>query len=496
MRLLLVLGLALSLSACAIKPIHHTATCNFTRFVIDVPMPAADGGAAFMVGAARVSKQSEDVLLDALKGASPAPARTHALTRAGLDARAPAAMTADRLYTGPSMLFLSGGSQHGAFGAGFLKGWKERETNLPHFSVVTGISTGAILATFAFVNAPEAMAKAYSIQRESELLEPLVSMRNGEPTLKGYLDLLKKGAIADLGPLRGTLGNALTDDILIAVSQGAREGRILRVGVVNVDTGEAVSLDLGEMAVRWAAAAEKSRSSDAESRREGLQDMATAKACYVEAIIASSSAPLAARPVFIDERMYIDGGVRFGAFSNELEKVAELASRPENQILGRPLTPTIYLLVNGDQHLPSRCGRRSEADCDPPRDAANKSKPLGDPAESQPVGPHKNWEFQKMALRSEQILANQIYRFSADSIAYIAHRRGMPLHYAQISADKGKHIFQLEDAVLGSGKMTCDQAFEADRTLASPVQFYPRYMHCLVDYGYRRGLSGWTPTGL
>lgn len=58
------------------------------------------------------------------------------------------------------LLFLSGGSQHGAFGSGFLAGWKARnsEVGLPDFAVVTGISTGALQSTSAFLgrrNSPQ-----------------------------------------------------------------------------------------------------------------------------------------------------------------------------------------------------------------------------------------------------------------------------------------------------------------------------------------------------
>lgn len=481
MRLILCLGLALLLSACAIKPIHHTATCNFPRWVIDLDMPQEFGAQSNAATAFRSTQRNSPGhrLLDALKAnqmkSAPEMRRTTSALR----------------DTAPAMLFLSGGSQHGAFGAGFLKGWKEREQGLPRFAVVTGISTGAILATFAFVNEPEAIAKAYSLHNESQVLKPLVGVKRGSPTFSGQIELLRKGAMADLGPLRNFLSDVLTDKILADVAAAARQGRVLRVGVVNVDTGEAVSLDLGSMAERWAdAAAEPADNAQAQ------QQKTLAKACYVEAIIASSSAPLAALPVFIDERMYIDGGARFGAYADELEELAALARLPENLVEGQPIKPSIYLLINGDQRLGSRCGRKEEADCDPPRTDANAGKPLGDPDEHKPVGPHGEWNFLNLALRSEQILTNQVYRFSADSIAYLAHRNDIKLYYAQIKADKGSHSFRLDDPVLGTGEMTCDDAYDLDKKLLDPVQFYPRYMHCLVDYGYGRGKAKWEQPGV
>ena len=49
-----------------------------------------------------------------------------------------------------SVLALSGGGEHGAFGAGLLCGWSE-SGHRPTFSIVTGISTGALMAPFAFL---------------------------------------------------------------------------------------------------------------------------------------------------------------------------------------------------------------------------------------------------------------------------------------------------------------------------------------------------------
>ncbi|NCW90066.1 MAG: patatin family protein, partial [Rhodocyclales bacterium] len=49
-----------------------------------------------------------------------------------------------------SYLALSGGGDNGAFGAGLLTGWSERGDR-PEFRLVTGVSTGAMIAPFAFL---------------------------------------------------------------------------------------------------------------------------------------------------------------------------------------------------------------------------------------------------------------------------------------------------------------------------------------------------------
>ena len=45
---------------------------------------------------------------------------------------------------------MSGGGANGAFGAGFLCGWSQAGTR-PDFKLVTGISTGALIAPFAYL---------------------------------------------------------------------------------------------------------------------------------------------------------------------------------------------------------------------------------------------------------------------------------------------------------------------------------------------------------
>ena len=67
----------------------------------------------------------------------------------------------------------------------------------------------------------------------------------------------------------------------------------------------------------------------------------------------------------------------------------------------------------------------------------------------------------------------------------------MPLQYAQINPDMPGHEFIMDDEVLGKERLSCAKAHDKDKALLDPIQFYPRYMHCLVDYGFGRGLAEW-----
>jgi len=70
-----------------------------------------------------------------------------------------AALDRERAQLGPAaagrlppanFLAVSGGGDNGAFGAGLLIGWTERGDR-PQFKLVTGVSTGSLIAPFAFL---------------------------------------------------------------------------------------------------------------------------------------------------------------------------------------------------------------------------------------------------------------------------------------------------------------------------------------------------------
>ncbi len=68
------------------------------------------------------------------------------------------------------VLVISGGGDWGAFGAGVLTGWGRVEGELarPQFDVVTGVSTGALIAPFAFLGDDESIARIDAIYRHPE----------------------------------------------------------------------------------------------------------------------------------------------------------------------------------------------------------------------------------------------------------------------------------------------------------------------------------------
>jgi predicted acylesterase/phospholipase RssA len=136
------------------------------------------------------------------------------------------------------VLVLSGGGFNGAFPAGLLKGWSESGTR-PKFDVVTGISTGALIAPFAFLG-PECDAdleRAYTTVKPGEIFRP-----------RFLLSLPWADALADSEPLRRRIKKEITADMLARIAEEHREGRRLYVGTTNLDSQELVVWDMGAIA--------------------------------------------------------------------------------------------------------------------------------------------------------------------------------------------------------------------------------------------------------
>jgi predicted patatin/cPLA2 family phospholipase len=434
---------AFTVSSCAIRP-QFEQTCGFPKIDLETDQPPDNISFARTEAAGQSSEPSYVEILDtSLKN------------------------TARTSIEPARLLFLSGGGQHGAFGAGFLAEWGARSPGgkLPKFDVVTGISTGAILSTWAFLGDGDQAASRYHIENESRLLKPYVKIRNGKMTTGSYINLLRKGAIADLAPLRNELRQAFTDDILEAVATAAPDRRLL-VGAVDVDSGRAVAFDLKEMAERFHRVSRQNPKFAVE--RERFRN------CYAEAVLASSSAPLAARPVFIDNRMYVDGGLRFGVFDAALS--AALARQTASR---RNAPPQIYMIINGSQDVAPLCPQSATTmECNTVADPRRRQK-----------NRHASWNFPDLALRSQDILANQIYRFSAADVAnrnQVAFPGADNLRFARIYNPDLQGFTYKPDGAPDAERKSCMAWRKHDADTLNPVQFYPNYMDCVSAYGRSR----------
>jgi predicted acylesterase/phospholipase RssA len=192
-------------------------------------------------------------------------------------------------------LALSGGGPNGAFGAGFLKGWTDSGQR-PVFKIVTGVSTGAMIAPFAF------LGSAYDDRIEhfytTTATRDVFSMPRSV-----LLQALRGEAVADSAPLAALIASDLDMMLLQKIAAAHAEGRRLYVGTVDLDAQRFVVWNMGLIAQV--------------GTPQALQ-------LFRDVVLASASVPLAVQPVFFEvdvdgrryDEMHVDGAVGARVFYN------------------------------------------------------------------------------------------------------------------------------------------------------------------------------------
>ena len=370
------------------------------------------------------------------------------------------------------LLVLSGGSHNGSYGVGYLKGWGA-EKGLPNFAVVTGISTGAVFSTAAFLGDwTTAAYKFGQINDERQLLKPYVRKKDGEITLGSVPAIIKHSAVADLAPLENWLVDYLTDDVLRRVAERHSQGARLLAGVVDAESGKAVAIDLTQLAKRFVeAGADTARQHDA-------------RICYAKAIVASSSAPLAAKPVFMDNRSYVDGGVRYGVFVDSLAlSLDALAKSPQPQRVGATSErshPRLYMIANGTVSVDPWCEKQwTKEECDRASDPLQK-----------PRDPRKTWDLGGLGLRAIDLMVNQLQLFSISDIRQRYERAfgtTEGFHFTRITTRSLAYVHHIKEGKLDLAK-SCTDWYHYDEVHLRPVQFHPHFMKCLIAAGEEQAL--------
>ncbi len=136
------------------------------------------------------------------------------------------------------LLALSGGSDHGAFGAGVLVGWTETGTR-PEFKLVTGVSTGALIAPLAFLGS----GKDPVLREVYTELGPDAVFRS-----RGWLSILSSDSLADTGPLLATISRHMDAATLSAIAAEHAKGRLLLIGTTNLDAMRPSLWNIGAIA--------------------------------------------------------------------------------------------------------------------------------------------------------------------------------------------------------------------------------------------------------
>ncbi len=218
-----------------------------------------------------------------------------------------------------NMLSLSGGGQNGAFGAGFLIGWREAGTR-PEFDVVGGVSTGALLATHALLGTPEDDLKLREMYLEVTSDDiyrgrRLVSILRGTDALK------------DTQPLRDMIAKYITAETLERVAAAYDDHRLLVVGTTNIDFAQTWVWNMGLIA------------------KAGELEL------YRDVLLASASFPIVFPPVEIDGHLFVDGAAR----SNVVVVGMSGTQRPNPPLHG---PGNVFLIDNGRlNHAPQALRR-------------------------------------------------------------------------------------------------------------------------------------------
>jgi hypothetical protein len=237
-------------------------------------------------------------------------------------------------------LALSGGGANGAFGAGFLNGWSATGQR-PVFKVVTGVSTGALMAPFAFLGqqGDQALYQFYTTtgSRDIFALGEFVSIAR---------QLLYGEAIADTSPLRRLIEQYVDDALLREIALAHGRGRRLYIGTVDLDSQRFMVWNMGLIA------------------SSGHPD---APQLFRQVMLASAAIPVAFSPVLFDveaggrryDEMHVDGGV----FANVFYSGGLFSARDVRQQVGRDTArEDIYVIHNGQLSSHGAITRRSIAD--------------------------------------------------------------------------------------------------------------------------------------
>ncbi len=222
-----------------------------------------------------------------------------------------------------NVLTLSGGGQNGAFGAGFLIGWRESGRR-PEFDIVTGVSTGSLLATHAFLGTPA----------DDAVLEEMYTQITKDDIYRSYgiFDLLFGApSLKDTAPLRALIAKYITAETLERVAAAYDDNRRMYVGTTNIDYNQTWVWNLTLMA------------------KDGQLEL------YRDVLLASASFPIVFPPVEIDGHLFVDGAAR----SNIVVSGLAGEERPKPPRYG---PGNIYLIDNGRIENPPKALRKALGD--------------------------------------------------------------------------------------------------------------------------------------
>jgi hypothetical protein len=182
-------------------------------------------------------------------------------------------------------LAISGGGDDGAFATGLLCGWSDAGT-IPPFKLVTGVSTGSMVAPFAFLGRPynDRLRALYTTIKPDDILEK-----------RGLYGAVFGDSLADTTPLFHLISRYIDEQMLADIAGEYNKGRLLLIGTTSLDQQRPIIWNIGAIAA---------------SGQPGALELVR------KIVLASAAVPGAFPPVMIDveaggrryQEMNVDGG--------------------------------------------------------------------------------------------------------------------------------------------------------------------------------------------
>lgn len=283
------------------------------RFILAFLMLTLVGCSSLQRKAAVPSQQMGQAQIAGLSGVRYMVASQSSIEQMAADIQEGLKVRDEKTLNAPAnYLSLSGGGDDGAYGAGLLNGWSDRGDR-PQFNLVTGISTGALIAPFAF------MGKEYDpVLRE-------VYTKYGPRDIfiqRGLISGILGDGLSDTTPLFRLISKYIDQEFLKKVAiEYSTKNRWLLIGTTNLDAGVPVVWNMGRIA--------------SIGTPEALE-------LFRKIMLASASIPGAFSPVFFDfevdgksfHEMHVDGGAITQVFlypSALAEKAKELNFKMQKQ---------------------------------------------------------------------------------------------------------------------------------------------------------------------
>jgi hypothetical protein len=234
-----------------------------------------------------------------------------------------------------NVLILSGGDANGAFGCGVLNGWRNAAGGRPKFDIVTGVSTGALMAVFAFLGEEQddaTLREVYTTLRDKDVFE----------------GLFKVSSVFDTAPLKRLIAKHVTPNTFRRIAAAHREGRRLYVTTVELESGSVCIWPLSKIAFDAVYLSSISAAGAASGETDKIPAGAIER--FRQILLAAAAIPVFFPPVEIDGGLHFDAGLR-EAVSLRLFMLGP-ARGPRDETLADNSPTVVWAILNGKLRSP------------------------------------------------------------------------------------------------------------------------------------------------